>query len=175
MITSLRDVITCNRLIYGGHVQVATEIKMFLTSLALQSDHNCPTLHPRRVRYIMNREQCRRPLETPFISRLWISANSLFHLTSPLLPTGAVSCLVCRTMFATFHFMPIYTVDADKPEEKRQTQSRAALPLVCRVYFLYVIWLSQCYPSHLRNVSAGFWQDQDETGCEDVEFNSRRI
>lgn len=143
----------------------------------LQIDRNCPTLHPRRFRHIMDREQPRHgpPLRPPFVPRSCIPANPLFHLTSPpLLPTGTGTalCLLGRTLLPAFNFMPIYAVGRQAKRKKRQTQSRIVTPLVCRVY--HVIWLSLLH-SHLRNVSVDFRKDWYETGCEDVGFNSRRI
>ena len=127
-VITCRDTHKCDSLenIEEGHAQ---EIKRFLTSLALQSDRNCPTLHPRRAQYIMDREQCRRrPLLSSFIphSESWISALTPF----PLLLTGAVFYLVSRTLFAAFYFMPIFfffffLVDGQAQRNTTNTKSRS--------------------------------------------------
>lgn len=68
----------------------------------------------------MDREQCRRLLLPPFTHCLWISTLTPF----PLLPTGAVFCLVGSTLFTAFYFMPIFSVDGQAERKTTNTKSR---------------------------------------------------
>lgn len=51
------------------------------------------------------------------------------------------------TLFAAFHFMPIYTVDGQTERKTTNADSRASG--MWGLLFVFVIWLSHCYPSYL--------------------------